>query len=494
MLWWRSLRGRIFIVLAALALITVAGGVVMIRYAYQMESLFAQSIGKEMAAGLQVEALLQALIKQKGFVSYYFIDGNVQWLAGLEEQREVFQEHLGMAQRMASAPEDEDALQRIEAKYDQYIVSKDRVIDLYRSGERREGQILHEESRAYFDELLSLCEAYETMRIQRLYGTQRKSQQEAGRIRAVAATAILTSVVLSLLLALVLMTQVFGPIRRLLEEAERFGGPEKSVDEVKALGLEVRGLIEDADQTHQELEKSRTRLLQTEKMATVGRLAAGVAHSIRNPLTSIKMRLFSLERSLDLAPNQKEDLEVISEETRHLDTIIRNFLEYARPSKLTMQRISPSELIDTNLQLLRHRFKSYGVRLELVRTEPLPEVLADPDQMKEVFVNILINACEAVGEGGAITIEEREETQVPLGPVAVIRIRDSGPGIPAELQEKVFEPFFSTKEEGAGLGLSIAVRVVEQHGGRLAVKSEEGQGTTFIITLPCREDKSWAQS
>lgn len=296
MLWWRSLRGRIFIVLAALALITVAGGVVMIRYAYQMESLFAQSIGKEMAAGLQVEALLQALIKQKGFVSYYFIDGNVQWLAGLEEQREVFQEHLGMAQRMASAPEDEDALQRIEAKYDQYIVSKDRVIDLYRSGERREGQILHEESRAYFDELLSLCEAYETMRIQRLYGTQRKSQQEAGRIRAVAATAILMSVVLSLLLALVLLTQVFGPIRRLLEEAERFGGPEKSVDEVKALGLEVRGLIEDADQTHQELEKSRTRLLQTEKMATVGRLAAGVAHSIRNPLTSIKMRLFSLER------------------------------------------------------------------------------------------------------------------------------------------------------------------------------------------------------
>ena len=81
-----------------------------------------------------------------------------------------------------------------------------------------------------------------------------------------------------------------------------------------------------------------------------------------------------------------------------------------------------------------------------------------------------------------------------MGPVAVIRIRDSGPGIPVELQEKVFEPFFSTKEEGTGLGLSIAVRVVEQHGGRLAVKSEEGQGTTFVITLPCREDKSWAQS
>lgn len=494
MLWWRSLRGRIFVVLAALALITVAGGVVMIRYAYQMESLFEKSIGKEMAASLQVEALLQALTKQRGFVSYYFIDGDVQWLAGLEEQREVFQEHLESARRLANVPEDEDAIQRIETKYNQYVASKDRVIHLYRSGERHEGRVLHEESRAHFSELLGLCETYETVRIQRLYVTQRKSREEAGRIRAVAATAILMSVALCLVLALVLLRQVFGPIRRLVEEAERFGEPERSADDLQALGQEVRGLIEDADQTHLELEKSRTRLLHTEKMATVGRLAAGVAHSIRNPLTSIKMRLFSLERTLDLAPNQKEDLEVISEETRHLDTIIRNFLEYARPSKLMMQRISPSELIDTNLQLLRHRFKSYGVRLELVRTAPLPEVLADPDQMKEVFVNILINACEAVGEGGAITIEEGEETQVPLGPVAVIRIRDSGPGIPAELQEKVFEPFFSTKEEGTGLGLSIAVRVVEQHGGRLAVKSEEGQGTTFIITLPCREEKSWAQS
>jgi len=494
MLWWRSLRGRIFIVLAALALITVAGGAVMIRYTFQMEALFAQSIGQEMAAALQVEALLQALTKQKGFVSYYFIDGDVKWLAGLEEQREVFQEHLESARRLASAPEDEDAIQRIETKYNQYVASKDRVIHLYRTGDRREGRILHEDSRAHFDELMRLCETYETMRIQRLYGTQRKSREEAGRIRAVAATAILMSVALCLVLALVLLTQVFGPIRRLVEEAERFGGVERPADEVQALGQGVRGLIEDVDQTHLELEKSRTRLLHTEKMATVGRLAAGVAHSIRNPLTSIKMRLFSLERSLDLAPNQKEDLEVISEETRHLDTIIRNFLEYARPSKLMMQRISPSELIDTNLQLLRHRFKSYGVRLELVRTAPLPEVLADPDQMKEVFVNILINACEAVGEGGAITIEEEEETQALLGPVAVIRIRDSGPGIPAELQEKVFEPFFSTKEEGTGLGLSIAVRVVEQHGGRLAVKSEEGQGTTFIITLPCREDKSWPQS
>ena len=492
--WWSSLRVRTLLILASLGVITVSGGLVMIWYTHQMESLFHQSIEKEMTTTLQVEVLLRTLIKEKGFVSYYFMDGDVEWLARLQEQRQAFRKHLATALDLASRAEDRGTLERIEQKYDQYIESKDRVIELYKSGRREEGYVLHQEVRSYFDEILDLCEAYEVMSIQRVQRTQRKSQERAGRMRAVAATAILVTVVLSLMLAFVLLRQIFGPIRALLDEAERFGTRGRSGDELKALSREVRGLILDSDQTHQELEKSRTRLLHTEKMAMVGRLAAGVAHSIRNPLTSIKMRLFSLERSLDLLPTQKEDLEVISEETRHIDNIVRNFLEYARPSKLRMQMISPSELIDMNLQLLRHRFKSYGVHVEQKRSAPLPEVLADPDQLKEVFVNILINACEATGEGGSITIAEEQEVLEPLGDVAVIRIHDNGPGVPADLQEKVFEPFFSTKEEGTGLGLSIAIRVIEQHGGRITLESGEGSGTTFVITLPCRVDKSWTQA
>ncbi len=492
--WWSSLRVRTLLIVASLALITVSGGLVMIWYTHQMESLFDRSVEKEMSAALQVEVLLRALIKEKGYVSYYFMDGDVKWLELLQEQREVFRNQLETAKRLASGFEDREALDGIEAKYNQYIESKDRVIDLYRSGLREEGYVLHQKVRAYFEEILDLCEAYETMKIQKVQKSQRTSQKRAEWIRGIAVTAVLVTIVLSLILTFVLSRQIFGPIQDLLVQAERFGRGGPSGDEVKLLSQEVRGLIQDTDQTHQELEKSRTRLLRTEKMATVGRLAAGVAHSIRNPLTSIKMRLFSLERSLELAPTQKEDLEVISEETRHIDTIVRNFLEYARPSKLRMQKISPSELIDMNLQLLRHRFKSYGVTVERERSTPLPEVLADPDQLKEVFVNILINACEATGEGGSITITEELEVVPPLGDVAVIRIHDNGPGIPADLQEKVFEPFFSTKEDGTGLGLSIAVRVIEQHGGRITLESDEGSGTTFVITLPCRVDKSWTQA
>ena len=207
-------------------------------------------------------------------------------------------------------------------------------------------------------------------------------------------------------------------------------------------------------------------------------------------LTSVKMRLFSLQRSLDMNDMQKEDFEVISEEIRHIDNIVRNFLEFSRPPKLKVQKVSPSTAVDMALQLLRHRFESYEVDVRLERSEKLPEIMADPEQLKEVLVNILVNACEALGNGGLIVI--REEVDVADGgrSSAIIRVIDNGPGIEATVQEKLFEPFFSTKEEGTGLGLSIAMRIVEEHGGGLAVESSEGRGSTFTITLPVRGDRN----
>jgi signal transduction histidine kinase len=248
------------------------------------------------------------------------------------------------------------------------------------------------------------------------------------------------------------------------------------------------------DQTQSELQQSRAHLLQAEKLAMVGKLAAGVAHTIRNPLTSVNMRLFSLERSLELSQTQQEDFEVISEEVRHIDTIVQNFLEFARPPKLKIQGISPSEVVDMALQLLRHRLESYGVQVELDREHRLPMIEADPEQLKEVLINLLVNGCEAMGQGGLIVIREEEGVVEPLGRVVVIRVKDNGPGIPKSVRDQVFQPFFSTKEEGTGLGLSIAYRIVEEHGGWLSLKSKEGEGTTFTITLPCREDAVWARS
>ena len=258
-------------------------------------------------------------------------------------------------------------------------------------------------------------------------------------------------------------------------------------DEVRALSKQVHSLIEDVDQTQDKLARSQEHLVQSEKWAMTGKLAAGVAHSIRNPLTSVKIRLFSMGRAVESSPRLKEDLEVISDEIGHIESIVRSFLEFSRPPKLTKQKISPSEVVDMSLRLLGPRLESCGVKVDLIREKPLDEIWADPDQLKEVLVNLLVNACEMMVDGGIIRILEKEEEKGPTGPFVVISISDNGPGIPEAIQEKIFQPFFSTKEEGTGLGLSIASRIVEKHGGTLILKSEEGEGTTFTITLPYTE-------
>jgi len=225
-------------------------------------------------------------------------------------------------------------------------------------------------------------------------------------------------------------------------------------------------------------------------LAMVGKLAAGMAHSIRNPFTSVKMRLFSLNRALALTDDQREDFQVISDEIRHIDTIVQNFLEFSRPPKLKMQDISPSLVVDLAVQLLSHRLKSYDVNLSVVRNRNLPEIYGDPEQLKEVLVNLLVNACEAMEGGGEIVIHEEVISNGSSVAAAVIRVSDNGPGVPDHLQEKIMQPFFTTKEEGTGLGLSIAARIIKEHSGNLAIEPKPGMGATFCITLPAKETDS----
>jgi signal transduction histidine kinase len=191
-----------------------------------------------------------------------------------------------------------------------------------------------------------------------------------------------------------------------------------------------------------------------------------------------------------LSETQQEDFEVISDEIRHIDTIVQNFLEFSRPPKLKMQQISPSTVIDGAIQLLQHRLKSYDVSVDIRRKQLLPQITADPEQLKEVIVNLVVNACEAMHKGGKIDIAETIDDSDPSRAVAVITLQDNGPGISETFQTKIFQPFFTTKEEGTGLGLSIAERIVKEHHGWITVTSAEGEGTAFMIHLPVKKGES----
>jgi signal transduction histidine kinase len=489
-----SLRARLVALLTALVLTTIGGGLVTLWHNAAMDSLLTSLIDKNLASYHAAEGLETALLQQKGFLTYYFLDGDLQWLKEIARYNLAFEEWLEKARKTAYTGAMREIVSQVDAKYHHYLVGREQVINLYREGKRQAGAKLHWEVRQQYVEILNLCRLYKLTNESAISRVRKESQARAGFVNVFALAVISAVAVLGVLLAYILIKQVLGPIRQLALETAPANPVTRVPDEVKALSSRVHSLIEDVDQAQIELERSQEHLLQSGKWAMVGKLAAGVAHSIRNPLTSVNMRLFSLKRSLAMSSSQQEDFEVISEEIRHIDTIVRNFLEFSRPPKLKMQRVSPSDVVDMALVLLRYRLESYGVEVELNRAHRLPEIWADPDQLKEVLVNLVLNACEVMVNGGVITIREEEKGEPPLGPAVVIRVSDTGPGIPESVQDKVFQPFFSTKEEGTGLGLSIASRIIEEHGGRLELESIKQQGATFNITLPIRKDESWATS
>jgi signal transduction histidine kinase len=489
-----TLRFRILLILTAMLLTTLGGGMVSMWSTQRMENLLSSVIDREVAALETVTGLQSALVMQKGLVTYFFLDGNNAWLEQLAQCHRQFLQALEKARRVTSAETGAGTLDKISSAYQGYIASRDQVIQLYQDGARDAGMALHREVRGQFFAIHDLCEQFRMAHEASLSEVRQATHRQVQFIHAVALFAMPAVVFLGAALIYILFNQVLGPIRQLALGSGGGSGEGQVTDEVKALSRRVSSLLEDVDQTQSALEASREHLLQSEKLATVGRLAAGVAHSIRNPLTSVKMRLFSMERSLDLSPLQKEDFDVISDEIRHIDAIVRNFLEFSRPPKLKMQAVSPSDVVDMAILLLRHRLEALGIEVELYRQRRLLAIQGDPEQLKEVLVNLMVNACEATGEGGRIMIHEEEGVTEPLGRVAVIKVRDNGPGVPDGIKEQVFQPFFSTKEEGTGLGLSIARRIVEDHGGCLNLRSRENKGTTFTITLPGKENGAWLRS
>ncbi len=235
-----------------------------------------------------------------------------------------------------------------------------------------------------------------------------------------------------------------------------------------------------------ELGESRAHAARHEKLASLGTLAAGVAHEIRNPLTAINVRLHSLKKSLVANSSEQEDALVIGHEIQRLERIVQEFLQFARPTEPKLHAVSADSLLAHMQALFGPQLEKTSIRLNL---ESLPDlwVQVDPHQMEQVLINLIQNAVESMEGGGTLTLRSRPGRERQAGRarrVVILEVSDTGKGIPPEVQKRMFDPFFTTKEAGTGLGLAIASRIVEKHGGALECRSEVNRGTTFAILLP----------
>ena len=234
--------------------------------------------------------------------------------------------------------------------------------------------------------------------------------------------------------------------------------------------------------------ESRELLERQEKLASLGMLAAGVAHEIRNPLTAMKARLFAAKRVRERDAAEQDDLDVIDREISRLERIVNDFLMFARPSDPSLAEVDAMQPLRDVQGLLAPSLEKNEIRLVVEESQPLP-ILVDVHQIKQVLINLVQNAADSIGENGSITLRARTDTLRLAGratDAAVLEVIDTGKGIPAEVQNRLFDPFFTTKAGGTGLGLAIAARIVEKHGGSLRYQSQVKHGTTFGLVLPLK--------
>ena len=237
---------------------------------------------------------------------------------------------------------------------------------------------------------------------------------------------------------------------------------------------------EKIQRTTADLRKTEAQLIRSEKLAALGQLAAGIAHEIRNPLTSINILIHSLREKPSDEEHHREDLRVIEEEIHRINEIVDQFLRFAKPAPPLLQEADVLSLFEETLQLLKPQIEKQRISVQK-EFHSLPPTVLDREQMKQVILNLLLNALQAMPGGGRLrlsgqVLEDNRWIQ--------LSVQDTGVGIPPEDMNKLFDPFFSTKEGGVGLGLSIAHRIIDQHRGKIQMESTPGQGTLFTLWLP----------
>ncbi len=305
----------------------------------------------------------------------------------------------------------------------------------------------------------------------------------------------LGGLLIGILGAIFLARRITGPIKKLAEGTVKIANGDfsqkiniDSQDEIGHLAQNFNEMSHQLQMTKERMEAAQRKLIQAEKLASVGRIAAGIAHEIRNPLTSVKLNIQKILENDELEEIEKDHLSISQEGISQIENFIKELLNFTRISELNLNRFAVEQIIEESLKMISNSLELKNIGLEKDFQQQIPEVIVDGDKLRQVFLNILRNACEAVDEGGKITISlsclEDDGSRKTK-----IEISDDGCGMPEEDWENIFEPFYTTKSSGIGLGLANARKIIEQHQGSIRVKRKEGKGACFEIIIPGGEEK-----
>jgi signal transduction histidine kinase len=309
------------------------------------------------------------------------------------------------------------------------------------------------------------------------------------RGRAITYPLILLAILLGIIASLILSRLITEPLNRIIEFTKVLGRGEygtkvevRSSDEIGYLARNFNTLSMQLKTAKEKMEEAYTytHLLQAEKISSIGQISAGLAHELKNPMTTLKMMFQAFKEQPDMT---REDAEVISNEVDKIDTILTNFLGFVKQKDFHFSEVNLNELIQRVLSLATFDIENNGISVHKDMLDALPAVRADRALLEQVFLNLVLNAVQAMPDGGEIRISGKSDDRF-----AEVMIWDKGCGIPSDMRARIFDPFFTTKDDGTGLGLSIAYNIIKSHGGNLFCNSNECAGTVFTVRLPKQDE------
>lgn len=471
-------------VLSGLLLVIALGAAWYVHSLQRSASDLIASNVSSMQAAQELEISVREVRSQ--FTRYLITqdEGHLKLIPGLKERTEAA---LGDAERLAQTPEEQRLMWRTRQGFERFFAEYERVL-----AEREQWKYpkIFELTDAVFEKEI-LEPAHEYLRVNEtvLTSATAANQQTADRITVGLVALGLCGAVGGLLGGAVLTAAVRRAILR-TEEGVRTTTDQLDqavplvpvADATPPPADPVERMKQSASAVLARLRQTERDALRAEQLAWVGQMAAGIAHEIRNPLMSIKLLVQAAAGRRGGGVFKTRDLEVLEEEIARLEQIVSGFLDFARPPRPDPRPVDVKDLAERVVDGVRPRSELQAVRVRVEAAGGPAVVSADPNQLRQILFNLLFNALDAQPQGGHVTVRVGRDPHAEC-PEVLVAVEDGGPGLPAELGERVFEPFVSTKESGMGLGLSICRRIAETHGGRLTVASTD-RGATFTLRLP----------
>ncbi|MBS4060654.1 MAG: MCP four helix bundle domain-containing protein [Bacteroidetes bacterium] len=477
--------------LVSIALL-LAVGYLIISYIYQLQDNTKVLITENAISTRNAQDLRLALYRVRAASLTNVFDKSDEQIQNLEREQKAFLLLVDKADQATNTFEENKLIQQISALFSNYEQTLKNAIEMHRKGR------LTQPNAVILLASQDLINTIEDKTNQLINIKEEKQNTLENSIEVndnIITTAIyslgISGIIMGLILGWLIARIILNPIYKLVLKVRDAAGSEvvehirmTPGKELEELDLHINRLIGRINKANEDLQKNRELLDRSAKFAAVGKIAPALAHEIRNPLTSIKMLIHSMLQESEDGSEQKGDLEIMLHEINRMEEFLQNFLKYARPSKPQMQQIDAIEVIRQVLHLMQARLKQSNISLKENYEETAVIIKADPNMLKQILMNLIINAVDAMGKSGVLTISTRKTTDTEGQPTFIISVEDTGSGIPAEIIDTLFDPFVKNKEHGIGLGLSISQRIADLHHGHIHASNNHPNGAVFSLHLP----------